>query len=96
MVMTSIDESNGSSWSPTLEWEFGKIRRRPQRQRDSAKHRQLWRRMSRRNPSAPLTITVEWRGGAEAWVRVSARGSYRNYPGYASIADVVLDINNAH
>lgn len=94
--MTAIDESNGSSWSPTCEWELAKIRRRPQRQRDSAAKPHLWRRMARRNPAKPLSITVEWRGGAEAWIKVSGRGSYRNYPGYAALADVLLDINNAH
>ncbi len=94
--MTVIDESNGSSWSPTCEWEIAKIRRRPQRQRDSAKRRQLWARMSRRNPTSPISIMVEWRGGAEAWIKVTSRGAYRNYPGYATLADVVLDINNAH
>jgi hypothetical protein len=94
--MSSIDDSNASSWSPTCEWEIAKIRRPPQRQRHSAKRRLLWARLSRRNPTTPLSITVEWRGGAEAWIRVSGRGSYRNYPGYATIADVVLDINNAH
>jgi hypothetical protein len=52
--------------------------------------------MGRRNPTKPISITVEWRGGAEAWVRVSGRGAYRNYPGYACIADILLDINNAH
>lgn len=96
MTMTVIDESNSSSWSPTCEWEIAKIRRRPQRQAGSAKRRQLWARMSRRNPTQPLAVQLEWRGGAEAWVRVAARGSYRNYPGYATIADIVLDINNAH
>lgn len=52
--------------------------------------------MSRRNPTKALAITVEWRGGPEAWVLVRGRGSWRNYPGYACLADVVLDINNAH
>jgi len=94
--MTTIDAANASSWSPTSEWELAKIRRRPQRQRDSAKRRLLWGRMSRRNPTKALAITVEWRGGPEAWVLVRGRGSWRNYPGYACLADVVLDINNAH
>jgi hypothetical protein len=52
--------------------------------------------MSRRSPSKPLAVLVEWRGGSEAWVKVTARGAHRNYPGYATIADIVLDINNAH
>jgi hypothetical protein len=94
--MTAIDKENTSSWSPTQEWELAKIRRRPQRQRGSAPKAHLWNRMSRRSPSKPLAVTIEWRGGAEAWVKVSGRGGYRNYPGYATIADIILDINNAH
>lgn len=94
--MAHNDESNASSWSPTSEWELAKIRRRPQRQRRSAPKAHLWVRMSRRSPSKPLAVVVEWRGGSEAWVKVSARGSWRNYPGYACIADILLDINNAH
>jgi hypothetical protein len=50
--------------------------------------------MARRNPSKPLQILISLRGGSEAWVRVEGRGSYRNYPGYVAIADIVADINN--
>jgi hypothetical protein len=95
-AMTTSEASNNSSWSPTCEWEIAKIRRRPQRHGTAAPRGGLWVRMSRRSPSKPLAVLVEWRGGSEAWVKVTARGTHRNYPGYATIADIVLDINNAH
>jgi hypothetical protein len=50
--------------------------------------------MSRRNPSKPIAITIELRGGPEAWVKVCGRGAWRCYPGYVSLIDVVREINN--
>jgi hypothetical protein len=94
--MTANGEENTSSWSPTCEWEMAKIRRPPQRQTAQPRRGVLWGRLSRRDPRKPLAVSLEWRGGAEAWIKVTGRGGYRNYPGYATLADVLLDINNAH
>jgi hypothetical protein len=54
-----------------------------------------WRRFSRRDPRKPITATLKWRGGAEGWVLVSARGESNIYHGATSIAEVVMDINQS-
>ena len=45
-----------------------------------------------RNPREPLTITVVYRGGSEAWYEIKARGRTYRRPGYLAIHDVFKDI----
>jgi hypothetical protein len=55
--------------------------------------RSFWS-LPRRNPREPLTAKLKFRGGAEAWVEIHARGSILRVPGDLSIAEVVLRLNN--
>lgn len=55
--------------------------------------RKRWSRLTRRNERDPLTITIRYRGGVEAWWYVEARGSSGAFPGYRSIHDVMREIN---
>jgi hypothetical protein len=62
-------------------------------QRDSAPKGHRWRRLPVRNPRDPLTVSVKLRGGPEMWVEVHARGDVGRFPGYVTIAEVVMMIN---
>jgi hypothetical protein len=49
--------------------------------------------MPYRNPRDPLSITVKYRGGPEAWYEIHARGSMGRFPGYVSLHDALSEIN---
>jgi hypothetical protein len=55
-----------------------------------------WYKLPRRNPRDPLTCTVKFRGGPEAWVEVHARGDMARVPGDMPIATLVLWMNSQH
>jgi hypothetical protein len=39
-------------------------------------------------------VTIEYRGGAESWWLVKARGSHGVFPGHAAIEDVMSQVMN--
>lgn len=51
-----------------------------------------WRGLSRRNAKDKLTVTITYRGGAEAWYLVEARGRSGVFPGVAALHDVMEEI----
>jgi hypothetical protein len=48
--------------------------------------------LRRRNPREKLTLTISYRGGAEAWWLIEARGSSGVFPGVAALHDVMREI----
>lgn len=70
------------------------VRRAPQASVDSALKGHRWKKLPARNPRDPLSLTVKWRGGAEAWVEIHARGDFVRVPGWVPIADIVLMANS--
>lgn len=46
-----------------------------------------------REPREPLTLKVKFRGGAECWYEIHARGEIGRFPGHASLHDVMSEIN---
>jgi hypothetical protein len=40
----------------------------------------------------PTTLRIKYRGGAEGWVEVHARGSVGRFPGHATILDVIAEV----
>lgn len=50
--------------------------------------------LSRRSARDPLTLTVRYRGGAEAWWEVKARGRSWRFPGYLAFHDVMAEVLN--
>jgi hypothetical protein len=42
--------------------------------------------------SEALTIKIQYRGGAESWWLVTARGSHGVFPGHASLEDVLHQV----
>lgn len=51
-----------------------------------------WRRLPRIDWRKPQHLTISYRGGAEAWVEVHARGDLGRYPGHTAIIDILADI----
>jgi hypothetical protein len=51
-----------------------------------------WRHLRRWPRGQALTIKIEYRGGAESWWLVTARGSHGVFPGHASLEDVMHQV----
>lgn len=49
--------------------------------------------LARRNRREPLTLSVKYRGGAEAWYEIKARGRTYRVPGHRALHDVMELIN---
>lgn len=52
-----------------------------------------WFHLPERKARQRLTITIQYTGGAEAAVHVTARGSAGVFPGHAQLIDVVAELN---
>lgn len=52
-----------------------------------------WGGLSRRGSKQPLTLTVTYRGGAESWWLIQARGRSAAVPGHRALDDVMAEIN---
>jgi hypothetical protein len=94
--MDKSSRTNSRTPSATWAWRRVKIASAPQgpTTRD-AKHRR-WYHLRQRDPREWLTITVKYRGGAEAWYEVSARGERGRFPGHRCLHDVMTEINQGH
>lgn len=44
----------------------------------------------------PVTLTLSYRGGAEGWVEVRARGAIWRFPGSTAIHDICLLVHGHH
>jgi hypothetical protein len=83
-------DANKGSRSTTSEWEWKKIRRRPKgpssastKSASSSVALSAWPRRE------PLTVTVVYRGGPEAWVELRARGEVIRVPGSLALFDAL-------
>lgn len=83
------ERSGSTTWRPTVD----KLRRPRPAGAAAPQASSRWSKLTRRRPSDPLTITVRYRGGNEAWYYVQARGRSGAFPGYRSIHDVMREIN---
>lgn len=92
-VMARFDESNTRFTS--TRWRDAKVRISTtaggQKERE-AKPRRWWGR-SHRNPRDPLSLKISYRGGAECWYEIHARGSIGRFPGHVALHDVMTEIN---
>lgn len=85
--------SNEGLGSTTWRSRPDKISRAPQATGTATPQASRWRRFRRREPRDPITMVIRYRGGAEAWVEIRARGEVNRYPGWVPIADVLFDVN---
>lgn len=79
--------SDERSPSTTWAWELRKIPVRPKGPSSAAPKAASGPALPRRNPRDPLTVTVTYRGGPEAWYEVKARGRTWRFPGHVAIHD---------
>lgn len=75
--------------STTWAWKRVKMRSSAGGQRDSSRVKRGFRRLGRYPRSEALRITVKYRGGAEAWWLVQARGCVEAFPGHLAFEDVM-------
>lgn len=90
--MGTREPSNISPPSTTWVWERRKVRAAPtgpaaRRAKPGLKS------LSQRDPRQPVTITITYRGGAECWWELRARGQIVRLPGHLAVHDVFLWVN---
>jgi hypothetical protein len=90
------DNKNTRSGSTTWVHQPDRIRRDPAPQAKRAAGSSRWSRLTRRRAEERLTITVKYRGGAECWYHVEARGSGGAFPGVMALHDVMREINDGN
>jgi hypothetical protein len=90
--MPTPSDTNKRTASTTSEWEWRKIRRRPQGPSDTAPKASSSAVKSAWNPREPLTVTVRYRGGPEAWFELRARGRTIRRPGHVAMYDALNDL----
>jgi hypothetical protein len=91
--MATNEDTNVRSGSTT--WEFRKVKirePRPEAQHGSAKPRRF-ALLPKRDRRSRLTITLAYKGGAEAWWVIEARGRTAAFPGHRALHDVMAEIN---
>lgn len=88
--------TNVRSGSTTWVWEADKLRPARREGERVSKTPSRWGRLTRRNPREELTLTIKYRGGAECWYLVKARGSHGVFPGVLALHDVMREIYNIH
>ena len=80
--------SNKCTPSTTSKWEWRKIRV-PHGPLEAQRPEGAPSKLSRWNRRDPLTITVVYRGGAEAWIQIKARGRTIRVPGHLAVIDAL-------
>lgn len=90
--MAANHESNERFPSTTWEWKKVMVKRRPQGPSDTAAEGVLIPPLSRRDSRTPLTLTIRYRGGPEAWWEVKARGRTWRRPGWIALQDLMTEI----
>lgn len=88
-------QANRRSGSTTYEWRKVKISGgAPEGPAPKAASKGTrWSGLGRRDSKRALTITVTYRGGAESWWLVTARGRSAAFPGHRCLDDVLGEVN---
>ena len=94
--MAAIKTGTARSGSTTWAYDSGEIggSRREGKARVAKPRR--WRSLNRRNPKAKLTLTIQFKGGAECWYLIEARGSSGIVSGAIALHDVMREITGAY
>ncbi len=77
-----------------FEWKYVKVKPPPAGHSTARAKRGRWRYLARWPRSEKLQISIKWRGGAESWWLVEARGSSGVFPGHAALEDVMNQVLN--
>lgn len=72
------------------------MRRSPAGRAANAAAKPSFHGVRQRRWQEPLTVILTYRGGAEGWVLVEARGRRQAFPGHLAILDVLAMVNNQY
>lgn len=78
--------------STNWEWRRVKVRRPAGGQGDSAAKPLRWFHLPPWPTRRPLSITVLYRGGPEAWYEIRARGTAGRFPGHVALHDALAEV----
>lgn len=92
--MARTEETEQPFPSTTWQWKLVRMGRPPEASSTARAKRARRYALPRRNPREPLTVIVRFRGGAECWWELTARGQVWRAPGYVSLHDVMSRINS--
>lgn len=87
--MDSSDNVERTFPSTTYEWRKVKIVRPAGGQGTARRRRTGWLRLTRQPRTQPLRVTISYRGGAESWWWLEARGEKGAIPGHWTLDDVM-------
>lgn len=91
--MAASPTSNTGSPSTTWKWKRVKISGGAPEGPSRKGPPKRFAGLSRRDPKSALTLTITYKGGAEAWWLVQARGRSAVFPGHRALHDVMQEIN---
>jgi hypothetical protein len=81
---------------PSTTWQWKKVKMKPPPAGHSTARAQRgrWRHLARWPRTQRMTLQVTYRGGAESWWLVQARGSQGVFPGSAALEDIMSQVFN--
>lgn len=91
--MTTYDDTNTSLPSPTWGWRKVRIPAVPPPGGTARSGAEARFRLHARRMQEPLTITVKYQGGSEAWITIQFRTIIRRFPGHMDLLSVVQALN---
>ncbi len=80
--------------STTWAWKQVKMKPPPAGHNGARAKRGRWRHLAQWPRTRKLQVTVTYRGGAESWWLIEARGSQGAFPGHAALEDVMSQVFN--
>jgi len=89
ITLSDKEEIPSTTWA----WRRVKITRAPGGHTGSAAAGRSIYALPKRNPREPLTVSVVYRGGQEAWYEFRARGAVVRVPGTTCVHDLMNKIN---
>jgi hypothetical protein len=92
--MPTDDQTNASSPSTTYGWRHVIIASPAASQRAQGPKGRRWRHLPPWNRRKKLEIKVLWRGGAEGWYQIEARGSMGRVTGDICLHDLMSEVFN--
>lgn len=89
LPMPNEPRSNKCTPSTTYAWRKVRISRAPQAETTVPRQGRPVQALAQRDPRKPLSITISYRGGAESWWELRARGVVLRRPGSVCLDDVL-------
>jgi hypothetical protein len=78
--------------STTWAWRYVRVTPPPEATTQHRRSRSRWHGLYRVPERDKVTITLKWRGGAQAWILVEARGRHGVFHGATALVDVLTEV----